>query len=107
MNAAVKYITAAFFLIILEMLIINEMWLLAIIFGIITIVYLLLEFRALRSKFFYSTTGILLIVSYLVFRLQFGDLESLHCYLISITYWPGLILEQYVSLGLGILTNFI
>ena len=107
MNSRVKYITAAIFIFILELLISNQMWFLSTIFGVVTISYIALEFYGLKPKYFVRISAILTVFTW--FLMQFNPTDQVDGInqLMGVAEWSGDNLLYYVLMGLAFLANFI
>jgi len=107
MNSNIKYLTSASFLIILQLLIIKELWILSLIFGMVTIVYLLLEFNGMRPKYFFRTSAIVLFICVLTIQNYFFTSELVAAHLKYLSDYSNSTLIHYVYQGLGILRDIL
>ena len=101
MNARVRYITAAIFLLVLQSLINSELWVLSFLFAIVTVIYICLEFYGLRPKYFIRASIIVIIFSYF-----FGQallISFINSKFQSIAEFSVSFLQQYVFSGLYLL----
>lgn len=107
MNSNIKYLTSVSFLIILQLLIIKELWVLSLVFGIVTIVYLVLEFYGMRPKYFLRTTAIVLLISIFTAQDHFLNTDFVAAHMEFISDYSKTALIHYVHQGLGILRDIL
>ena len=107
MNSRIKYLTSATFLIILQILLLNGYYILSVFFGLVTVVYLLLEFNGMRPKYFLRTSVLVLLLCNITLQNQIMNSDFVLAHVQYLQELNAGTLINHVLEGLGILIRIL